>query len=659
MTSPSPQTQPSPSSSLLPKYGVWVGILCGVCIGLWNFAPVRYTLSAQLQLAFATTGLPWMHPLDAKRSEEEIPCLDAAVALAPNDYLIHVGRATIMAEASSLRSASRPLSLPMGESPYDDRTLKRLALLVKNFPDFPGAHAHFARYMMANRVRIQRMELEKSSLLPSVPSTDSTARLESSPPRSLPARRSDVRLMEWALKAGEQHDPENAFWPAMLAATYFAAERDDLALKELARAAHRRQWKAYIYEEVLGQWKLFAAAYGDNGATQQIAPLSLVAFPHLHEIRRAGEMARWLAERAASEGHYNEAVSIRRHIAWLGKRIRDNTEWAYEAIYGTDLIFIATTTMDTSHPRQAIYTVAQWEQAAQGYQALLLRAKRKSDYNLTRDWVKESCALRQQVDVARYDASFPGVPPGIPLVPLFGNWMAGACLLQQMCILLVAALLASWSYRRLMPGQTIAPRTQMILWVVLSGITCTSGGLLFLGVPSPRSAAVFLVGVVLLGVLGMERLGGELKPQWTRRTTFQFLVVILVPEFTALYLLRPVLSGLHPVAALLTNMLETGRTVTLADAFQVALLAGAFPLALFLAGSIWGLFRRVLPLAGALLAFRKVALPAFGCLAFAYLLLLQQTLRIDTKASHAISEAAKNDLQWVLTHSEAVQEEEP
>ena len=92
------------------------------------------------------------------------------------------------------------------------------------------------------------------------------------------ARKRDIQIMEWALQTGELRDPDNAFWPTMRATAYFAANRDKEALAALARASRKSEWNAYIHEEVLGQWRLYSAAYGDNGAAQKIAPLSLVAF---------------------------------------------------------------------------------------------------------------------------------------------------------------------------------------------------------------------------------------------------------------------------------------------------------------------------------------------------------------------------------------------
>jgi len=112
------------------------------------------------------------------------------------------------------------------------------------------------------------------------------------------------------------------------------------------------------------------------------------------------------------------------------------------------------------------------------------------------------------------------------------------------------------------------------------------------------------------------------------------------------------LSGLHPIAVLLTTMMGVLPTATLRDVLQSALLASALPLAFVLAAGCWALHGRVSPLQAVLVGLRHIALPAIACLIVAYLLLLDRTLRLDAQASRAINEAAQNDLQWVLTHSE-------
>jgi hypothetical protein len=679
--------------------GWLIGVVCGVLAGLWAFPPVRYTLSSQLQFAIADDNLPWMRAMDAQRNIHEATRLDSVSAGASDDYLLQVGRATALVEPESLRETTPPRSFP-DDDHYDDRTLMRLTLVARNFPRAPGAYAHLARYMMLGRIHIVRAELDEPPAESGGPGAGSRDRGTGTrkiplptarPPapdadptvRSLKAGGRDVRLMEWALKAGEQDDPTNAFWSAMLATTYFAAMRDDEALRALARAARKSRWDTYLYEEVLGQWRLYSAVYGDQGAMQKIGPLSLVAFPHVREQRHKAEMARWYADRAAAQGREAAAIRIRANLFSLGLIMRNTAQWAYEALCGMELFFIGTTDSVDGPIYNSLHDEKEWRQAAAGFLRLLKRNNHVRDLPDLHDEVEANCALRQRVDYARFDASYPGMPPGIPLVALFGNWMAGIILLQQMLTLGAVTALVFWGQRAARKGRLL--RYQQALVTALCLLTGVSATLVCFGEPSARTATVFLLGLTLLLVLGMEawyqrwaaRIGRnfslgvenpipnayqlplrflnsptEVEAHWNGAFTMQILTALIVPGLTLLYLIRPILSGLHPVAILLTTSLGGLRTATSGDALQSALLASALTLAIALMAGVWALYRRVAPLEAMCVGLRRLALPAVACLMVTYLLLLNRTLSLDAQASRAINEAAQNDLQWVLTHSE-------
>jgi hypothetical protein len=282
---------PIPRAPRMSRWSGWlIGAVFGVLASLWAFPAVRYTLTAQLEFALAEDSMPWISSLDAQRTARERPRLDQVASRYSDDYLLQVGRATALATPGESRRSPAPSSGSPDDIDHNDHTLVRLGAITRSFATTPGAYAHLARYLMADRVRVQRAELSASK---------STGEKETPAIQTVTPDRRDLKIMIWALNSGERLDPDNAFWPAMLATTYFAARQDDDALKALNRASRRPRWESYIYEEVLGQWRLYSAAYGDHGAIQQIGPLSLVVFPHLYEIRRMAEMARWHAERLA------------------------------------------------------------------------------------------------------------------------------------------------------------------------------------------------------------------------------------------------------------------------------------------------------------------------------------------------------------------------
>ncbi len=703
--------------------------------------PVRYTLGSQLRFALAQDSLPWLRTFDAQRNLSETARLDAAAALLPDDYLLQVGRATaLVAPASSpgIANHDEDASDPSDDG-VPDHTLIRLTTVARDFPLAPGAQAHLARSMMSDRIHIQRPEAAPAS------------------PRLIPPRYTDVKLMTWALRNGERADPENAFWPAMLAVTYFAAGRDQQGVDALALCALKSRWDSYLYEEVLGQWRLYSLAYGDHGAAQKIGPLTLLAFPHLRELRRMAETARGQADRAAERGEVARAIQIRRSIRLLGHILRDNATWAYEALYGTDLLLIAACDGDAGLQQSGIRTVQDWEQQAQGYLAFLRKNKRLSEITVLYAEVEESCRLRAQVDVARADASYPGIPPGIPLIALFSGWMAGVSLLQQAVLLSLCALAARfWPRRRTHAGRGL----RILAWSLGSVFVAGIAMLLGTALPSSRLAVLLYACVCALFVFACGRIQAFVWSKQTRRatvpipeffdnasgdgevsddevvivkagddgsddgsfdkkafddavlaavttddsiqlarhdlsaspasnevfscivsmpddkpspadkisyaetrlaaywrwgTTLRFTLVLAAGTGLLLYGLRGLFSGLHPVALLLSSMMGIAPPATAAHALQVGLLACALPLLLILLLCVWAL-RRGFPVVSAVVyGLRRMFLPALAGLALAYLLLLNQTLRLDAEATHAINEAAKDDLHWVLTHSEDAQ----
>jgi hypothetical protein len=660
------------------RSGWLIGAICGVLASLWAFPAVRYTLSAQMEFALAEDNVPWISSLDAQRTALEGPRLDRVAARYSDDYLLQVGRATALATAGAGRVVSAPPARHRDGIESNDHTLVRLAMITRAFATTPGAYAHLARYLMADHVRIQRAELVSSGPV--------GAKQAPPPAQTIVPDVRNLKIMLWALRSGERLDSDNAFWPAMLATAYFAADEDGNALEALARAALKPRWDAYIYEEVLGQWRLYSAAYGDHGAAQQIGPLSLVVFPHLHEIRRMAEMARWHAERSAHLGKNIQAAQIRRNLAYLGLNLRDNAGWAFEALYGTDLFFIACTDVDSRVTPSAIRTVSEWEHQAVQYRNLLHSLRRDIEYRLMRSEVENSCELRKRVDLARYDSSYPGIPPGIPLMPLFGNWMAGVCLLQQALGLLVAlAATGMLQYVVLQHNRQFSPRRTAV--IVLGAVATLVVGALFLTMmTTPRMAGLFLIGVTLLSIVGLHRswrwlsarraasrpeglhavfqetvvrnseepahVSGlkRVRERWSQGTTLRMLVLIVLPYLVILYAMRGELSALHPVATLLTSLTGAPRATGVRDSMELALLASALPLLLPLACAAWAFHRGVPPFAGAILGLRKLALPCLVCLVCAYAVLLNRTLILDAEASKAIQKAAQNDRQWVLTH---------
>lgn len=679
-----------------PGRPVWSGWLIGACLGvLWGlyaFPRVRYALLAQCQFAFIDDSVLLIRTLDSRRLASEIPHLDRVASSDPGDYLLQVGRATALADDGGLRKGDRSVR-SLDES---DHTILRVGRVARDFPNVRGAYAHLPRYMSGSIIRLPRAPnantMAFSSTGPSGKAGTSRGAVPAESDPTAPHRPTpgQVRIMLQALTAGERGDTGNAFWPAMEAVTYFADDAPGPALEALGRIRLKGSWDSYLYEEVLGKWKLYSLAYGDNGAAQKIGPLSFTAFPHVTELLHMAVLARGYADRAEREHEDRKAYAIRRNLMRLGLILRDESHWSMEALAGATMYLIATTDSHATADgllltiNSLVNNEKQWEERATGFLGLARRAGSHRALEAIRREVGACIALRQQVDLVRDNASYPGIPPGIPLAPLFGNWIAGILVLQEIIALCLAAGVAGFYGRYRLPG-TIARLIRLTGLTLLIGATGTSLSLGLLGIPTPRTAIIFLVGSTILILFAVEKLHralmnrvarrldpddpgadtpdnplveeAEASSCWTSKTTVQMLTVLLVPGLVALFLLRPALSNLHPVAVLLRTMIGGPRTMSAAQAVQVALLITALPIGIVLMASFWGVWRRVSPIASAATAIRRLLLPAMACLLVTYLTLMNLTLRYDAEASSAIETVAKNDLHWVLTRSEPPSDE--
>ncbi len=655
-----PPSHPLPQSPHAPTGGWMLGILIGILIGFGAFPAVRNTLLSQLQFALIVDNIPWMRALDSRQQLREIQRLDTAATRLPEDYLIQVGRAIALADVG-MHTSRKATEQPLTPDPNDDRTLFRLGKMARDFPINPGAYAHLARYMMGRRVSIQRFEIQ-----PSIGSRSDTIRAQ------------DFRMIEWALKSGEVCDKENALWQTLLAVACFAYGKDEQALQALEKASRMNHWDAYIYEEVLGQWRLYSEAYGDNGAAQQVAPLSLIAFPHLQEIRQMGRMAFWYAHRATSNGDAGRGIRIRRWLARLGITMRETSQWAYEALYGTDLFFMATTDTDAPGKTSSIRSIAHWEEQSKGFRDLLFRMKRRSDWSFYRTHAENACQLRDRIELAREDTSYPGMPPGVPLKELFGNWMAGVCLLQQGLAMGLVSLCAWWWRTHFRKGEGVPKRYLRVFSLAFPPVFAVWTTLLFWGAqPTAQTGALWLLSLlILLGILLQTLYRRRQKRSimlfswqwegvtaiWNRGTFWQSLLVAMLLLGVMLFLARPMLSYRHPVVVILTSVasvVEYARGVSVTQSLVLAMLSYGLPLALLAFGGIWAFWRRESPFAGMLIAISRLTIPIIACLFLGYLVLLNDTLRLDAESTRGIHEAAQHDLHWILTHSgESDQEED-
>ncbi len=595
------------------RSGWFVGIVLGVWLGLYFIAPVRETLMSQFSFALSARPQAWSRPVTSSLSG--IARLDVVASAAPNDYLIQVGRAAVI-PATGVRL------------PTNDQPLHKMLALMIDFPRSPGAAALLLRYLLTS---------------------DNELRSEG---RTMGLQRR--ALMSVVIDRGAALDPSNAFWDAMRATV--AAENGDYAqaVDDLGQERTATTWDAYLYEQVLGQWRLYSLAYGDHGAAQKVAPLSLVAFPYLQAIRDMAITMRAYANRLAATGNTQQAVVIRHLLVRLGQKMRSDAPWAYEALVGTDITLVGAT--DTTTRTGAIMHTVQWPPLAHHLLVALKATHRNNEALWMEQQVKRSLQLRNTVNLARDNASYPGVPPGIPIVPLFGSWVLGVCLLQQQMAIMVvlgAATVAAGAHHLLSRHRfslilLTATGAFSLILVTANGI---GGGLFIL-------CAEFVILQILDGLWHRANphiLSGTVaraRRSWSRSVSFCIAVPAALGVIGILRILQPVLAREHPVAQLLTSLVQAAPPATFHHALLAGLQIASVPELLIALATVWALSNDLPPAYTVYMGFRRMAPYALFVLLLGYLFVTRMTIANDAAASNAITQAAANDRHWVLTHAE-------
>ena len=622
----------SESSGRAHASGWLYGFLLGLAVSLAILPPVRSLVLSQAE--YATT----QHNAEAAAVQRrtmtayERAQMTRAALSNPDDYLIQVGRAT--ADPSEMPANRRGRT--MHSTIVSPPALVRIGQLPVHFPSSPGAYAHLSRYMMADRVHLLRPELFHAE----------------DPQEGTPYHpaESDISLTEWALRTGEKHDKNNAYWPLMLAVTAYSVGRDEDGADALSRAATKTRWDSYIYEEVLGQWRMLSSAYGEIGALQKIGPLSLVSFPHLREIRRMGRVVRALADREQEAGLLHQSAMRRIQLMRAGEVLVNHAPWAYEALVGGDLITIAAADRIDNSGAPAIASVP-----PPGFIKLVQDARLNSNIDWITAKVKQAQILRDRVDVARLDTSYPGIPPGIPVANLVGTWMAGVSVLQEaalalLCIGIAIALeLINTTYLRIRRPLCVATT---VFALVNLGFTLSSA-------PSATRWMWTMISICVAVVQAIYWKAASGKPAATARpsTTARILPWAFAISSAALsgcltVLYRPLLSTMHPVAAALYSLTDTSLIVNQHAAFCLAITACVTP-AFILLGQGMSVFIRRRTRGGDVGSpfVLRTAVPCMICILGLYVALMNRTLLLDRQYSKALSDAARNDLQWVLMHS--------
>lgn len=140
---------------------------------------------------------------------------------------------------------------------------------------------------------------------------------------------------------GEQLDPDNAFFPAMLAAAYFAQRKDTEAIEALLRASRKTRWEDYTSSQTESLIYLYTLVSGKPLALSLAMVCSMMEFRHDSVLVILADVAKYAAYLQDVEGNTSRGAEIRLAVLRLGSLMRSQAHYAYTAHVGTDIHRIA------------------------------------------------------------------------------------------------------------------------------------------------------------------------------------------------------------------------------------------------------------------------------------------------------------------------------
>jgi hypothetical protein len=265
--------------------------------------------------------------------------------------------------AAAYERALAPASAPGGSLGRAMTT--ELRLLRPRFSGNPQFLAAYLRYSGFLTADFQEERWESS--------------VTGSPPQPISAAfLSSQQELDEALdiaKAGEQSDPDNAYFPYTSAWTLFALHRHFDALDAIKRAGACNTWDDYAGAEADGRVAMAREVYGNIDAVHSMSIQASVLLPHYAKMRQTARVA--LARIAGTEmdGHPNEGLALRHHLMRYGGLMRAQSRNIIGSLVGASISDIA-----TSRPSGAPLVKADTENPQAIKEAQAVQAERYISY---------------------------------------------------------------------------------------------------------------------------------------------------------------------------------------------------------------------------------------------------------------------------------------
>ncbi len=306
-----------------PMRGRWQWQLLGLAVGALlavGIAPgtgwmVRTQAAALLSAgSLQAIAHQWQGRDDASARQTQ---QDAAAAAHPQDVSLQIADTLAAANTEATHSPNYRQygmdAIYWNALPQD--TLRRLQPLLARFPQDPRPCAVYLRYACEYMVNAW------------LPGRGMEKKLKAEAQQQLQEQfqtSQAIGAFAAIARQGERCDPDNAFFPMLLAAADFAAGSNRAGMEDVARAAEKSRWEDYTAEETRGKWRLDTLAFGTQSSiAREHADNGIYLEPARSQLEAVGSLIYKEAIAQEQAGNSEAGIALRGRLQRVAALWRD------------------------------------------------------------------------------------------------------------------------------------------------------------------------------------------------------------------------------------------------------------------------------------------------------------------------------------------------
>jgi hypothetical protein len=303
-----------------------VGISFGALLVVGCFAPTRlFVVQAFQQNLLGSPGGSVAVQQSRAISFAQSHPTDSEVQIA--DFMKRYGQKEMNSGSSNASSGDERILFAEGDK------------LIRQFPADPSVCANVLR---AECIALQKIVWRSAEIISEGGKGGADAPLPGA------AQLSYIHDFITQAQAGERIDPQNAYFPLMLSAGYYAAHQDDNADAALLSGAKDTDWQEYMSAQENGERKIVQGTLEFANRMDGLGEIAVEAsfmFPQYGRFQAVARMAKWDAEELEAGGNIVEGIRLRDALIHYGSLMRCDGR-----IFICNLVGIGITNIAISQP---------------------------------------------------------------------------------------------------------------------------------------------------------------------------------------------------------------------------------------------------------------------------------------------------------------------